>query len=93
MRRIDSTYRTYTLRLLRLVDYVARHGGVSARELVEEIGFSRATLYRAIRDLRLALGARVAYDRRNREYGVQSWGVIDPAAARRQLRSARPKKT
>lgn len=89
MRRINSTYRAYTRRLLCLLDYVARHGGVTHDELVHEIGISRATVYRAFQDLHQALGARIVYDRRNMEYGVVSWGVIDPAAARRQLRKRR----
>ena len=86
MRRLDSTYRAYTRRLLRLLDYVSRHGGVSAPELAEEIGFSRATMYRALNDLRHAFGARIVFDRRNSEYGVTSWGVIDRAALRRMQR-------
>lgn len=87
MRPINTTHVAYTRRLLRLLDYVGRNGhGITAQELIEEIGFSRATFYRALIDLRRAFGASVEYDRRNREYGVRKWGVVDQAALRRAQR-------
>ncbi len=91
MRPLETTYRAYTRRLLRLLDYVARHGGITAPELVEEIGFSRATFYRALNDLRQAFGVSIVFDRRNAEYGVRQWGVIDQGALRRmQRKTGRP---
>lgn len=87
MPRAAPSYIAQTRRVLELLHYVSRHGGVTPRELCAELGVSAPTLYRLLQAAREAFGARVLWDPDQQEYHVDSWGVLDPTRVGRLLRS------
>ena len=74
-------------RMLRMIDYVASHGGIGPEDLRAYLRVGIATIYRLRRGLE-HLGARIRWDAHKREYHVDSWGVLDRGRVSRLLRQA-----
>lgn len=79
----SGTSRVDARLLLRMLDYIARHGGVAAPELCDELQLSRATIIRMITNARDQYGVIIGWRRDNTlpshgEYSIEDWGVFDP---------------
>lgn len=84
--RTNATYTIHTHRLMRMLTYVASHGGVTPADIADHIGVAAPTVYRFLLEIRAVFGAKIQWDRRNAEYAVTAWGVLDETEVVKFLR-------
>ena len=69
--------------LLRLLDYISKHGGATSQEVGNVIGVSKPTVQRLFRHARKQFGVKITYRKTNQpypgagEFSVEDWGVFD----------------
>jgi hypothetical protein len=79
--------------LLRVLDYISKHGGSSCEELGQVIGVSKPTVQRLFRNARKHYGVKITYHKTNQpypgagEFSVEDWGVFDRGRVRQFLAS------
>ena len=77
--------------LLRVLDYIAKHGGSSCLEVAQVIGVSEPTVQRLFRNARKHFGVKITYQKTNQpypgagEFSVEDWGVFDRSRVRKHL--------
>lgn len=70
---------------MRMLNYVSSHGGVTPADIADHIGVAAPSVYRFLHEIRTVFGAKIDWDRRNLEYVVNSWGVLNQAAVQKLL--------
>lgn len=70
---------------MRMLVYVSSHGGVTPADIADHIGVAPPSVYRFLREIRTVFGAKIEWDRRNAEYSVTAWGVLNQPEVRKFL--------
>ena len=84
--RTNATYPVHTHRLMQMLNYVSSHGGVTPADIADHVNVTAPSVYRFLREIRTVFGANIVWDRRNAEYTVTAWGVLNPLEVHKFLR-------